>query len=244
LKFLKRKERLKLKYLLSKNYRYETKNLDAVLKIFLSFVKAKKRERKEYPVFLLHLLVISLGLLVIIIYLLNPRFDILKTGGGVIIFFLFVYLFMFIEYGNIFFYKYIFPKNFQVESEIGILSGIFLSILLFIRNLIYYAPTIKLSEEAFLIFAISRIFVAPLLEEILFRFLLTEALEKLFKEEKNLLYIASSFIFSISHLPSGIIEFFLYMIAGWVLLYLYKKYKTLYPGIIAHSIANLSIVIL
>jgi len=235
-------EKRKLKKLLSTKDDYEIEKLDFVLRTFLIFTTQKRKKRSSLLLFTFHLSIFLIGVSAILTYIIYPNAEILKSGGGVIIFFFFVYLFISIEYGNSFFKKYVFPKNIRIETEIGLLSGIFLSILLFIRSIIYYSPTVELYGAINFIFILSRIVIAPILEEILFRFLLTDTLEKVLKKEERIIYILSASIFSISHLPSGIIGFTLYFIAGWVFLYLYKKYKTLYPGMIAHSIANSSII--
>ena len=100
------------------------------------------------------------------------------------------------------------------------------------------SPIISLLNSAsksgkFLIFTIS-VFVAPIVEEIVFRRVIFTFINRLFGVIPGLLI--TSFVFSILH--GGIVQIVPLMILGIVLQVLYLKHKSLYPSVLLHLIHN------
>lgn len=89
---------------------------------------------------------------------------------------------------------------------------------------------------SFLIIIIGVVFIAPIIEEMIFRGLLLGGIEKKYKST-ILPIIYSSIVFAAIHgLPSFFIQIFL---IGMVLGFLSIKFNSVFPGIVLHSINNL-----
>lgn len=89
---------------------------------------------------------------------------------------------------------------------------------------------------SFLIIIIGVVFIAPIVEEMIFRGLLLGGIEKKYKSA-ILPIIYSSIVFAAIHgLPSFFIQIFL---IGMVLGFLSIKFNSVFPGIVLHSINNL-----
>ena len=84
-----------------------------------------------------------------------------------------------------------------------------------------------------LIFAVS-VFIAPVIEEIVFRRVIFTFINRLFGVFPSLLI--TSFIFGVIH--GGIVQVIPLMILSIVLQILYLKHNSLYPSILLHSVHN------
>lgn len=122
----------------------------------------------------------------------------------------------------------------------GLISSIFLIILLLQINAFY--PEIIDKENNIFSIIYSVLFI-PLLEEILYRYILMTLILR--KENRIFKVIISAFIFSLMHFPfPSFFCFFLYFLSACILCILYNLENYIFPSFIAHSIANLVILIL
>ncbi len=136
--------------------------------------------------------------------------------------------------------KFSFKLNFSRFSLLlrHVLEGIIGSIMLFIilMQINAFYPEIILKNYDIL-FLINGIFFVPILEEMLYRYILMTLILR--KQKFIIRIILSSFIFGFFHLPFiSFYTFLLYFLAGLILSLLYGLENYLLPSILAHSISN------
>ena len=139
---------------------------------------------------------------------------------------------------NIIYIFYLFKKEkitFKKTTSIlpFILSGIGIST--FCNMIILSIKTNEVVEMNKLFLILSSVIVGPLVEEIIFRHILINKLEKF--NNKILTILIASFIFSIMH--NGIINILYTFILGIILNTIYLKNKNLLYPLIVHASANL-----
>ncbi|MFN3410783.1 MAG: lysostaphin resistance A-like protein [Exilispira sp.] len=151
-------------------------------------------------------------------------------------------IYFFLSFKGKFNWKYNFTNSTLLLRHLleGLISSIFLIILLMQINAFY--PEI-IDKEINIFSMIYAVLFIPLLEEILYRYILMTLILK--KEDRIFKIIISAFIFSIMHFPfQSFLCFFLYFLSACILCILYNLENYIFPSFIAHSLANLIILIL
>jgi len=101
-----------------------------------------------------------------------------------------------------------------------------------VYNLLFVETIVKAGVVFIAINIIVTVLIGPIIEELVYRGVIIDILEKWFRS--LLCIVASSILFSLGHIPNNIIDFF-----GIA----YKVDGTLIPSTIAHSLSNVVVFI-
>lgn len=141
---------------------------------------------------------------------------------------------------NIIYIIYIIKKNRIKVNKYNLIDNypkiyLFISIPLFLNSLILLINNQKIPTINIYIALFGSVIIGPILEELVFRYLIYNNLNKFNK--KNTSIILSSLIFALVH--NGFINIVYAFIIGTILTIIYSKNKNIKEVIILHMVANL-----
>ena len=141
---------------------------------------------------------------------------------------------------NIIYIIYIIKKNRIKVNKYNLIDNypkiyLFISIPLFLNSLILLINNQKIPTINIYIALFGSVIIGPILEELVFRYLIYNNLNKFNK--KNTSIILSSIIFALVH--NGFINIVYAFIIGTILTIIYSKNKNIKEVIILHMVANL-----
>lgn len=141
---------------------------------------------------------------------------------------------------NIIYIIYIIKKNRIKVNKYNLIDNypkiyLFISIPLFLNSLILLINNQKIPTINIYIALFGSVIIGPILEELIFRYLIYNNLNKFNK--KNTSIILSSLIFALVH--NGFINIVYAFIIGTILTIIYSKNKNIKEVIILHMVANL-----
>ena len=141
---------------------------------------------------------------------------------------------------NITYIIYIIKKNRIKVNKYNLIDNypkiyLFISIPLFLNSLILLINNQKIPTINIYIALFGSVIIGPILEELVFRYLIYNNLNKFNK--KNTSIILSSLIFALVH--NGFINIVYAFIIGTILTIIYSKNKNIKEVIILHMVANL-----
>lgn len=141
---------------------------------------------------------------------------------------------------NITYIIYIIKKNRIKVNKYNLIDNypkiyLFISIPLFLNSLILLINNQKIPTINIYIALFGSVIIGPILEELIFRYLIYNNLNKFNK--KNTSIILSSIIFALVH--NGFINIVYAFIIGTILTIIYSKNKNIKEVIILHMVANL-----
>ena len=141
---------------------------------------------------------------------------------------------------NIIYIIYIIKKNRIKVNKYNLIDNypkiyLFISIPLFLNSLILLINNQKIPTINIYIALFGSVIIGPILEELIFRYLIYNNLNKFNK--KNTSIILSSIIFALVH--NGFINIVYAFIIGTILTIIYSKNKNIKEVIILHMVANL-----
>lgn len=141
---------------------------------------------------------------------------------------------------NITYIIYIIKKNRIKVNKYNLIDNypkiyLFISIPLFLNSLILLINNQKIPTINIYIALFGSVIIGPILEELVFRYLIYNNLNKFNK--KNTSIILSSIIFALVH--NGFINIVYAFIIGTILTIIYSKNKNIKEVIILHMVANL-----
>lgn len=225
---------------------------------FESYVDKKKKEQlsPEFSNDLEIIVLLSLLLLVILFFYFlkfeNEYMDILEpfidVGGAYIFIFPVVMLLARNMYNQSLISLVFKSSNYSRDTLIGLVGGLVLYTILLISQYFSDDPPPLKENSNFLIFLIlAGGVLGPITEELLFRKMFYSFL----KRKVNIIFgiLVTSAAFSLVHLPFtryltfDILDFFLYGLAGIVLVFLFEYQKHLYIPVVAHSSANILVIL-
>ena len=141
---------------------------------------------------------------------------------------------------NIIYIIYIIKKNRIKVNKYNLIDNypkiyLFISIPLFLNSLILLINNQKIPTINIYIALFGSVIIGPILEELIFRYLIYNNLNKF--NNKNTSIILSSLIFALVH--NGFINIVYAFIIGTILTIIYSKNKNIKEVIILHMVANL-----
>lgn len=141
---------------------------------------------------------------------------------------------------NIIYIIYIIKKNRIKVNKYNLIDNypkiyLFISIPLFLNSLILLINNQKIPTINIYIALFGSVIIGPILEELVFRYLIYNNLNKF--NNKNTSIILSSLIFALVH--NGFINIVYAFIIGTILTIIYSKNKNIKEVIILHMVANL-----
>lgn len=141
---------------------------------------------------------------------------------------------------NITYIIYIIKKNRIKVNKYNLIDNypkiyLFISIPLFLNSLILLINNQKIPTINIYIALFGSVIIGPILEELIFRYLIYNNLNKF--NNKNTSIILSSLIFALVH--NGFINIVYAFIIGTILTIIYSKNKNIKEVIILHMVANL-----
>jgi len=138
---------------------------------------------------------------------------------------------MWIEYGFSKLKRWYKSQNILFSIFLGLFLSILTSFVMIVYNLLFVETIVKAGVVFIAINIIVTVLIGPIIEELVYRGVIIDILEKWFRS--LLCIVASSILFSLGHIPNNIIDF------GIV----YKVDGTLIPSTIAHSLSNVVVFI-
>ncbi|MGC8765609.1 MAG: CPBP family intramembrane glutamic endopeptidase [Brevinematia bacterium] len=221
-----------------------------VLKEFISYMNYYKSVRKANLelYFKFFILVLTTVIVVAILFFKNSFYELQKIifelskflaiGGGYLFILPFLFLYTRNKTGKGLFEYYYTSENFLRDIFVGVVASVFVFILLSIINLevTFKSELSGLYKELYIIVLV---FLAPFCEEILFRGIAYEFLEK--KLNKQLAVIGSALLFTLVHIPQNAGEAGVYFLISLILGGLRYFTSNLLSSTIAHSIGNIGI---
>lgn len=225
---------------------------------FESYIEKKKKEQisPEFSSDLEIVVLLSLLLLVILFFYFmqfeNETMEIVQpfidVGGAYIFIFPVVMLLARNMYHQSLISLIMKSKNYSRDTLVGLFGGLILYSILLISEYFSNDPPPLKENSNFLIFLVlAGGILGPITEELLFRKMFYTFL----KRKINIIFalLVTSMAFSLVHLPFtkyltfDVLDFFLYSFAGVVLVFLYEYQKQLYIPIVAHSAANILVIL-
>ena len=132
-------------------------------------------------------------------------------------------------------------KNIFIPVVLGITISLIYNISLYnLNNVMHFTNMFELSKLSIIVQIISSGICGPILEELIFRGIVYNKLKTFNK--KMTAIILTSIIFGIVH--SNIINSIYAFGVGFILIYLYEKYKTLKAPILMHIFLNTTIILM
>jgi len=136
---------------------------------------------------------------------------------------------MWIEYGFSKLKRWYKSQNILFSIFLGLFLSILTSFVMIVYNLLFVETIVKAGVVFIAINIIVTVLIGPIIEELVYRGVIIDILEKWFRS--LLCIVASSILFSLGHIPNNIIDF------------AYKVDGTLIPSTIAHSLSNVVVFI-
>jgi len=253
LSFLTKKEKEIIKLALKSETKITEKEKIHVLKEFLSHANYLRtlRELNRELYFKIALFTAAIAISIILLTFKNASYELenifgelnkfLAIGGGYIVLLPFIISYIKNKTGKkIIEYAY---KSTNTIRDIftGIIAAVIITIILTFLNLNITEFT-ELKGIYNEIYILVLVFLAPFCEELIFRGIIYDIIEKKFNIQ--LAILLSSIIFTIAHIPRNLSEFFLYFTVSFILAFSRFITSNLLAPTIAHCLANLAIYLL
>ncbi len=242
--FLGKRERKTLNSLFKNNITLSEAEKTKVLKEFLAYMEYYRKLRKLNVelYFRIGLFIFTLMFLIFLFIfqdlsnIISGLTKFLAVGGGYIFVFPILFIYIKSKTGKSFFAYGYNTKKPLYDIFIGIVASVFVFLLLNLLNL-------SLGEETELtgFYKTTYIFIlfifAPLCEEVIFRGIIYDLIEK--KLNKHFALFVSSLIFTFAHIPKDLKETFLYLSISLILGILRFAGGNLISSTIAHAFSNI-----
>jgi len=113
---------------------------------------------------------------------------------------------MWIEYGFSKLKRWYKSQNILFSIFLGLFLSILTSFVMIVYNLLFVETIVKAGVVFIAINIIVTVLIGPIIEELVYRGVIIDILEKWFRS--LLCIVASSILFSLGHIPNNIIDFF------------------------------------
>ncbi len=150
-------------------------------------------------------------------------------------------LYIWIEYGAHVFKKWYGGDNVVSVIFLGCVFSILTSIMMILDNILFVGEIVELKGASFFINLAASVVFGPFIEELIYRGVIMDFLEKW--TGKAMAIPVSALLFSLAHIPINIVDFMLVFVVGTCFGILYAITGNLIASTIAHSISNIAVFI-